>query len=250
MDRGYVRIWRKSVDSGWLKNHKLWAFWSYCLLKATHKEHDVIVGYQTVHLIPGQFIFGRKKASLDTGLSEQEIRTCINLLKKTENLTIKSTNKYSIITIINWGIYQNSENEINQQINTPVTSKQPATNQQITTYKNGNNEKNIQKRKTSIPDNFEISDRVRKWAEEKHITKIERHLESFKLLCSAKNYQYVDWDSAFMNAVRNNWAKVETDRGPERRRYDELKTIPCPSCGKPVLEMNLISNQCPGCFGR
>ena len=31
MNRGYVRLWRKSLDAGWIRNHKLWAFWTYCL---------------------------------------------------------------------------------------------------------------------------------------------------------------------------------------------------------------------------
>ena len=73
MRRGYVKLWRKSLDAGWIRNHKLWCFWTYCLLKATHKEFDAIVGLQLIHLYPGQFIFGLRKASVETGLSVQEI---------------------------------------------------------------------------------------------------------------------------------------------------------------------------------
>ena len=68
MERGYVKLWRKSLDAGWIRNHKLWTFWTWCLMKASHKEHDTVVGCQAVHLLPGQFIFGRKKASEETGL--------------------------------------------------------------------------------------------------------------------------------------------------------------------------------------
>ena len=128
MNRGYVRLWRKSLDKGWIKNHKLWAFWTYCLMKASYKEFDAIVGLQIVHLMPGQFIFGRKKAAKETGLTEQEIRTIIAFLKKCGNLTIKTTNKFSVITIINWSIYQGEETENNHQINQPLTNKEPHTN--------------------------------------------------------------------------------------------------------------------------
>jgi len=127
MNRGYIRTWRKVLDSGWLKNHKLWAFWSYCLLKASHKEYDAIVGLQVVHLMPGQFIFGRKKAAKETGLTEQEIRTIIAFLVKAGNLTIKSTNKFSVITIVNWSIYQSDDSECNHQINQQLTNKEPHT---------------------------------------------------------------------------------------------------------------------------
>jgi len=134
MNRGYVRLYRKSIDSGWIKNHKLWAFWTYCLMKATHKEFDAIVGLQVVHLMPGQFIFGRKKAAEETGLTEREIRTIIAFLINCGNLTIKTTNKFSIISIVNWISYQGDDIENDQLNDQPLTNKGPHTN--TITHKN------------------------------------------------------------------------------------------------------------------
>lgn len=111
MNRGYVRLWRKSLDAGWIKNHKLWAFWSYCLMKASYREFDAIMGFQVVHLLPGQFIFTLRNAAKDLNLSIKEIRTIIDLLRKAENLAIKTTNKFSVITVINWPIYQIEKEE-------------------------------------------------------------------------------------------------------------------------------------------
>jgi hypothetical protein len=127
MNRGYVKLWRKSMDSGWIKNHKLWAFWTYCLLKASYKEFDAVIGLQVVHLLPGQFLFGRKKASEETGLTEREIRTILEFLRKAGNLTIKTTNKFSIITIVNWHIYQGGEAEKDQQNDQQMANKWPYT---------------------------------------------------------------------------------------------------------------------------
>lgn len=62
--------------------------------------------------------------------------------------------------------------------------------------------------KTSMPNNFGISERVKAWAKKNKHSHLEQHLESFRLKCTAKNYQYVNWDSAFMNAIRDNWAKI------------------------------------------
>lgn len=140
MDRGYIRLWRKSLDSGWLKNHKLWAFWSWCLMKATHKEFDAIVGLQTVHLEPGQFVFGLKKASEETGLSIQETRTVLAFLSNAGNLTIKTTNKFSVITVINWPTYQGED--IDEQ-----HTDQQTTNKQLTTYKHIRNISSSKKKK-------------------------------------------------------------------------------------------------------
>lgn len=124
---GWVKLYRSVVEKGWLTNHKLWVFWCYCLLKATHKETTAILGYQQVKLMPGQFVFGRRKASKETKLSEQEIRTAVATLKTNQNLTIKSTNKYSIISIVNWSTYQEAVSQNDHQINQQLTNNQPHT---------------------------------------------------------------------------------------------------------------------------
>ena len=128
MNRGYVRLWRKSLDAGWIKNHKLWVFWTYCLLKASHKEYNAIVGLQVVHLLPGQFIFGLRVASKETGLTIREIRTIIDFLRKAGNLTIKTTNKYSVITIINWPTYQGDDSRNDTLNDKQVANKWQHTN--------------------------------------------------------------------------------------------------------------------------
>ena len=123
MADGWVRLYRQSVERGWLKNHKLWAFWTWCLLKSTHQEYTETVGFQRVLLHPGEFIFGRDAAAKELGMSVQSIRTCVDILRKRQNLTIKSTNKFSIVSIRNWNSYQNENGASNQQINQQVTSK-------------------------------------------------------------------------------------------------------------------------------
>jgi hypothetical protein len=97
-------------------------------MKASYKEFDAIVGLQVVHLMPGQFIFGRRKAAEETGLTEREIRTLLALLIKWQNLTIKTTNRFSIISIINWTIYQSEEIENDQLNDQQTTSRRPHTN--------------------------------------------------------------------------------------------------------------------------
>jgi hypothetical protein len=138
MDRGYVKLWRKSLDSGFLQNPQLWAFWCWCLMKATHKPKKVMVGMQIVELGPGQFVFGRKAAAKELKISEQTIRTCVNKLKMFQNLTIKPTSKFSVISIVNWDTYQQETEKANHQTNQQLTINQPSTNhkQECKTQKN------------------------------------------------------------------------------------------------------------------
>lgn len=64
-------------------------------------------------------------------------------------------------------------------------------------------------RKTPIAADFGISERVKKWAEEKGHQNLDIHLENFIGACKANGYTYIDWDDAFMNAIRNDWAKLK-----------------------------------------
>lgn len=66
----------------------------------------------------------------------------------------------------------------------------------------------VPKKKTSIPADFGISDRVREWAVVKGHADIDGHLEYFKGQAVAKGYTYIDWDQAFMNAIRDDWAGI------------------------------------------
>ena len=134
MDGGWVKLWRKSLENGMMKNPILWTFWTWCLMKASHRPHRQRVGFQEIDLSPGQFIFGRKIASEELGISEKRIRNCLIALKTASNMAIKTASKFSIVTICNWSRYQNQEYEKGQkrgqQKGQQGASKGPARGQQ------------------------------------------------------------------------------------------------------------------------
>lgn len=111
LSQGWIKLYRSCLENGWIKNHRLWIFWSYCLLKASHKEYTALIGNQQISLKPGDFIFGLKKAASETNLTIRQIRTCIDSLKTLQNMTIKTTNKFSIISLNNWAFYQGDTEE-------------------------------------------------------------------------------------------------------------------------------------------
>jgi hypothetical protein len=93
----------------------------------------------------------------------------------------------------------------NQKITTPH-------NQKITPSSSSSIKEN-NKKKSSLPEGFEISERVRLWANKNGHDNLKEHLEAFKRKCRAHGYKYLNWDDAFMEAVRENWAKVGNGNG-------------------------------------
>jgi len=126
MHRGYIKLWRKTLDNGIVQNPELLRFWIWSLMKATHKPCTVMVGYQEVNLEPGQFVFGRKKAATELKSSEKKIRTCVQSLSNSKNLAIKSASKFSIITINNWHTYQEDDDDKGHQIGQERAIKGPS----------------------------------------------------------------------------------------------------------------------------
>ena len=72
---------------------------------------------------------------------------------------------------------------------------------------------------TTMPENFGISERVLAWACAKgYGGELTGHLENFVGQCRAKGYTYADWDEAFMNAVRKDWAQIRSKNGSQTNR--------------------------------
>lgn len=139
MTQGWIKLHRKMMYSNVFQNEKLLKVFIYCLMKATHVDRRQIVGKRFVELEKGQFIFGRKKASIELNMKESTVRDYIELLKQDEMIQVNSTNKYSLITVVNWELYQHEENENRQQND----SKRTAKGQQNDTNKNVKNVENV-----------------------------------------------------------------------------------------------------------
>lgn len=139
---GWIKLHRELTHWGWYQDSKTKAVFIHLLLGANHKAGS----WQGVEVPRGAIVSGRKSLSLALGLSEQEIRTAIQKLKSTNDITIKATNHYSLITVVNYDSYQGEDTESNQPINQPpnqrATSKQPTINHK----QEGKNEKNIKKK--------------------------------------------------------------------------------------------------------
>ena len=137
----YIKLCDKIVDWEWFTDGNMLKVWLYLLVKAQYADGK----YRGVEVKRGQLLTGRKLIANETRLSEQQVRTCINRLKSSGQITIESTNQYSLITIVKYDDYQGSDSYNIQQIiqtaNQPITNGQPTDNQRITTYKKDKKEK-------------------------------------------------------------------------------------------------------------
>lgn len=143
---GYIKLHRSLLEWRWWDDIPTFRVFVYLLLTARFTQSS----WKNETLLPGQVVIGRKELAQKTGLSEQQTRTALKHLKTTGEITIKATNKYSVVTIEKWDAYQNDDATLTSKL----TSNQPSSNQQITNNrpqrKNDNTEKKEKKGEKDI----------------------------------------------------------------------------------------------------
>lgn len=122
---GWIKLYRKSIDSIVFQNEKLWKVWCWCLIRANHKSgHSEYFEGKEITLNPGQFITGRFQGAEQCNMKPSTFRDQISKLKALSNLDIKSDNKKTLITVVNWGLYQFNEAESDTKSdNKPTTNR-------------------------------------------------------------------------------------------------------------------------------
>ena len=139
---GWVKTYRALKNWEWYTDSQMVHLWIHLILSANHEAGK----WRGIDIGRGQLVTGRKALSFETGISEQGIRTCLSRLEQTGEITQKSTNKYTIVTVCKYDDYQSFDELANQQ----PTNNQPATNQQPTTNNKNKKNKKEKKEKNSL----------------------------------------------------------------------------------------------------
>ena len=130
-DRTYIKLFRKILKWGWYGDTNTFRVFMHILLKAQYYPTE----YHGVTINSGECVFGRKAWAKELGLSEQQIRTAISHLQSTNEITITSTNKFSVIHVAKWELWQINDGLSTNESTNDSFQKQPTTNQQLTTSK-------------------------------------------------------------------------------------------------------------------
>lgn len=143
MNEGWIKVHRKILDNPVvMKDADYFIVWMYLLLNASHKDYSVIFKGNRITLHAGQLITGRLKISEKTGVESHKVYRIIEALKNEQQIEQQTSSKNSLITILNWEMYQSSEQQIEQQV-----SNKRATSEHKQEYKNN---KNVKKKGFSV----------------------------------------------------------------------------------------------------
>jgi hypothetical protein len=126
---GWIKLHRQILEWEWYSDNNCFRLFLHLLLKANHKEKR----FKGIELKVGSIVTSRDLLARETGLSSQQIRTALNKLISTNEITSETSPQGTILQIVSYEKYQVSTNEI--------TNEQPTSNQRVTTNNNVKKEK-------------------------------------------------------------------------------------------------------------
>lgn len=145
-EEGFISIDRKIVNWEWYKDANTKALFLHLIFIANWKDGR-FKGYD----IPrGSVVTSIAHLARDTGLTNQQVKTALKHLKNTGEITSTSTNKFTIVTLVKYGFYQDPTPRSNKQANKQLTNKQQTTNKQLTTIEQYNNNNNNNNKNNSL----------------------------------------------------------------------------------------------------
>ena len=118
---GWIKLHRKFLEWEWFDSDNMVKMFIYLLLSANTKDKR----WRGMIVKRGQLVTSRASLSERLNISERSVRTCIARLVDGGEITTKSTNKFTILTICKYEQYQQVKNDSRPTNDQQTTNKRP-----------------------------------------------------------------------------------------------------------------------------
>ena len=218
---GFILLHRKITDWEWYQNPNTFRVFLHCLLMANYTDGR----FEGMDIKRGQFVTSLPNLSKQTRLSVQQVRTALDHLKLTGEITDCSTSKFRVITVVKYDQYQQD----NRQNNSQSTGEQQASNRQSTgeqqQYNNNNKETKKKRNNLSILFIKPTVEEIEAYCDEKGIfgfdaQKFIDYYESIGWKVGKNPMK--DWKATVRTWVRNDMERRKREKQREREQYEGL----------------------------
>ena len=123
----FIKLDRNIQDWRWYKDGNTFRVFIHLLLNANIKKN----GFEGIDIQRGQLATSYPSIAEKSGLSVQQARTAVKHLKLTGELTVKAYPKFSLVTVLNYDLYQGNQQGNQQATNRHLTGNQQSANNNI-----------------------------------------------------------------------------------------------------------------------
>lgn len=157
---GFIKLHRKLVAWGWYQDYVVKDVFLHLLLTANFKDSQ----WMGVTLKKGQLVTSYKHLSEDLAFSVRQVRTAIDKLKSTGEITTEATNRFTIITVVNWEEYQLFDEKMTSEATSNQTNERQTSDKQAT---NKRQQRKNDKKNKECKEDKESDQLLPPWAAEK-----------------------------------------------------------------------------------
>lgn len=130
-EQGFIKIYRSMFSWDWWDDINTFRLFVTMLMMANWEPKK----WHGQRIPRGSFWTSLKSLSSRSGLSVQEVRTSLEKLQSTNEITIKSTKRGRLVCIANYDFYQDNDKTATKQSTNRATDKQQSSNKAATITK-------------------------------------------------------------------------------------------------------------------
>lgn len=124
---GFIKIHRSMLEWEWHDDVNMLSVFVHCLMLANWKD-----GRYHGQLIPrGSFVTSNRHLSQKTGLSPATVNRCLHRLQETGEIELNVKHFYTIVSVRNYAVFQDSEDVPRDERETQVKRKRNASETQV-----------------------------------------------------------------------------------------------------------------------
>ena len=130
-DIGYIKAYRSMMEWDWWEDKNTFRLFMTILFLANWKDKK----WRGKRIKRGQLWTSIETLSEKSGLTQRQVRTSLNKLISTNEVTNKSTNEGRLITVVNYDFYQSNDGEVTNEMTSDTADERQTYDKPMTTTK-------------------------------------------------------------------------------------------------------------------
>ena len=122
--KGWIKLHRKTLENNaCVKDADHLAIWCWILLKASYSSEEQWFGGELINISEGQFLTTLREISDSLKINPSKVNRVLHFLESEKQIEKRSSNKKTLITVVNWDNYQLKEKQFEKQEKPKVSEK-------------------------------------------------------------------------------------------------------------------------------
>ena len=104
-NKGFLKLHRSLLDWEWYTNPNAMRVFIHFLLTANYEDKE----WKGIIIKRGQLVCSIRKLAQELEISEKNVRTALKNLQSTNDITIATSAKYTLVEVTNYDFYQENK---------------------------------------------------------------------------------------------------------------------------------------------